>query len=155
MVVECVVKNYREVAILAYLDFKSYIQANYADLLHREITKFVNERHDGLGSHSLNVMSLCDQQVENIEVKSIRCNDAPGSLAKIDVNVTADIVTKGLDTRECEADGISKWFTIHIEAFLRDKLEILDGETWTEEYNPAKFDKLTACLLYTSDAADD
>ena len=73
-------KNRSVVVIMAYSDFKSYIQANYADLLHREISKFVNERYDDLGFHSLNVLSLCEQQVENIEVKSLRCSDAPGSL---------------------------------------------------------------------------
>lgn len=146
---------------MVYSDFKSYIQANYADLLHRKISKFVNEKHDGLGFHSLNVLSLCDQKVENIEVKSLRCNDAPGPLVKIDVNVTADIVTKGLGTREYEAGRVSKWFTVHIEAFLRDKLEILDEETWTEEYNPTKFDKLTALdeflipYIYAEDLEDE
>lgn len=56
---------------MAYQDFKSYIADKHKDLLHREISDYVKKHHDGLGFHGHNVMSLCDERIENIDVKSL------------------------------------------------------------------------------------
>ena len=73
---------------MAYQDFKSYIADKYMDLLYREISDYVGAHHDGIGFHGHSVLSLCEQRVENIEVKSLRCVAQPDPFVKIDVNVT-------------------------------------------------------------------
>ncbi len=103
---------------MAYQDFKSYIADKYMDLLHREISDYVGAHHDGIGFHGHNVLSLCEQRIENIDVKSIRCVDQPDPFVKIDVNVTADIVMEGLGTSKYDADRKTKWFTIHLDKYL-------------------------------------
>ena len=112
---------------MAYQDFKSYIVDKHKELLYREISDYVKHHHDGLGFHGHNVMSLCDERIENIDVKSLRCVDAPDPFVKIDVNATADIVMEGLGTSKYDADRKRRWFTVHVEASLRNGLEIIDS----------------------------
>lgn len=131
---------------MAYQDFKSYIADKYMDLLHREISDYVGTHHDGIGFHGHNVLSLCEQRIENIDVKSIRCVDQPDPFVKIDVNVTADIVMEGLGTSKYDADRKTKWFTIHLDVSLRKGMEI--RESTAEEYNPRKFEMTTALDEY-------
>lgn len=131
---------------MAYQDFKSYIADKHKELLYREISDYVKHHHDGLGFHGHNVMSLCDERIENIDVKSLRCVDAPDPFVKIDVNATADIVMEGLGTSKYDADRKTRWFTVHVEASLRNGLEIIDSSA--EEYNPAKFEMTTALDEY-------
>ena len=107
---------------MAYKDFKSYIQANYNDLLKEAITKYVNERHDGLGFHHINVLSLCKQDVEKVTVRTLTCHDDIGPLIKIDVHVSADIVTKGLGTSNYDADRKTRWFTVYLKVVLQNGL---------------------------------
>ena len=87
------------------------------------------------------MLSLCEQAVENIVVKSLRCFDARGSVFKMDVNLTADIVTMGLGSKKQEADRKEKWFTVHLKAVIRDNLQVLKDDVVTEEFNPVEFDK--------------
>ena len=131
---------------MAYQDFKSYIADKYMDLLHREISDYVSAHHDGIGFHGHSVLSLCEQRVENIDVKSLRCVDQPDPFVKIDVNVTADIVMEGLGTSKYDADRNTKWFTIHLDASLRNGIEIRSSSA--EEYNPQKFEMTTALDEY-------
>lgn len=131
---------------MAYQDFKSYIADKYMDLLHREISDYVEAHHDGIGFHGHSVLTLCEQRVENIEVKSLRCVDQPDPFVKIDVNVTADIVMEGLGTSKYDADRKTKWFTVHLDASLRNGLEIRNSSA--EEYNPQKFEITTALDEY-------
>lgn len=131
---------------MAYQDFKSYIADKYMNLLQREISDYVGAHHDGIGFHGHSVLSLCEQRVENIEVKSLRCVDQPGPFVKIDVNVTADIVMEGLGTSKYDADRKTKWFTVHLDASLRNGMEIRSSSA--EEYNPQKFEMTTALDEY-------
>lgn len=45
---------------MAYTDFKTYIQDKFADYLLKQVSAFDNEYHDGIGFHTLNVLSVCD-----------------------------------------------------------------------------------------------
>lgn len=126
-----------------YVDFKSYIQANYEELLKEEISKFVDKYHDGLGFHSINVISLCDQKIENIKVKSITCHDDIGPLIRVNIHASADIVSMGLGSSKYEADRKTRWFTVNMQAVLKNGLHniVILG---TEEYNPGRFEKQDA-----------
>ncbi len=143
-----------------YSDFKSYIRANYGEYLKQKLLQFVDANHDGQGFHSINVLSLCKQDIANLDIKSLKCNDLPGPFVKIDVNLTADIVTLGLGTKKYEADRKTRWFTVHLKANLRDGMELLKDETRTEEYAPGTFDRTTALdeylvpYVYTADLED-
>ena len=71
---------------MAYADFKSYFQDKYSDMLAEAIQSFVNKHHDGIGFHGINVLSIADQKVENIEVKSLVCHeDGIGDLLRMEV----------------------------------------------------------------------
>ncbi|WP_037350488.1 hypothetical protein [Selenomonas sp. oral taxon 137] len=132
---------------MAYTDFKSYLQANYINILEQEISAFVNQSHDGMGFHSINVLSLCKQKVENVEIKTLICHDDVGPLIKIEINLLADIVLLGLGTEKYEADRKTRWFTITVQAKLKNGLHdmmVLD----TEEYFGGKFDKEDALDEY-------
>ena len=41
-----------------YPDLKSYLQANYLDLMQQAVQRFVDSSYDGSGFHSINVLSL-------------------------------------------------------------------------------------------------
>lgn len=146
--------------MVKYSDFKSYIQDKYAVYLLRQISDFVNKNHDGQGFHTLNVLSICDQKVDNLSVKSLRCTDMPDPFVKIAVNLTADIVTMGLGTKKYEADRKTRWFTVTIVACLRDGMEIKEDQTTIEEYAPGTWDKTTALdefgvtYVYAADLED-
>lgn len=127
-----------------YNDFKSFIQTNFEDYLKKELTRFINENHDGLGFHSFNVLSICRQEVDNLEVKSIRCSDDIGPFIKVDVTLTADIILLGLGTKKYEADRKKRWFTVHIVARIGNSMVIAEDRTWIEEYSSGKFDKATS-----------
>ncbi len=145
---------------MAYADFKSYIQDKYADYLLKQVSDFVNQNHDGQGFHTLNVLSICDQEVDHLSVKSIRCTDMPDPFVKIAVNLTADIVTLGLGTKRYEAERKTRWFTVNIVACLRNGMEIKDDQTTVQEYAPGTWDKTTALdefgvpYVYTADLED-
>ncbi len=129
---------------MAYADFKSYIQVKHSEYLQEKVSDFVNKYHDGQGFHTLNVISICDQKVDNLVVKSIRCTDMPDPFIKIEVNLTADIVMMGLGTKTYEADRKTRWFTVTVVACLRNGMEIKDDQTKVKEYKPGTWDKTTA-----------
>lgn len=108
---------------MRYTDFKSYIQDNYEGLLRGEISKFVNNHHDGIGFHGYSVLSVCGQDVDNIQVHSVQCHDEGiGDLIRITVNVMADIVELGLGTRRYEACRKTRLFMVCLSAELKDGL---------------------------------
>lgn len=72
------------------------------ELFTSEIQKFVDGNFDGGGFHSINVLSLLKDKIENGEVKVLTCHDAPGPIVKMDVGLSADIVELGLGTKEYE-----------------------------------------------------
>lgn len=145
---------------MGYPDFKSYIQDKLSDLLKTKIATFVNENHDAHGFHSVNVLSLCDQEVDNVTVMSLRCTDKPGMNVEIAVNLTADIVMMGLGTKRYEADRKRRWFTVRLVALLRDGLKVDESNIQVTEYAPNTFDKSTALdeflvpYIYSADLED-
>ena len=143
---------------MAYTDFKTYIQDKFADYLLKQVSAFVNEYHDGIGFHTLNVLSVCDQEVDNLMVKSIRCTDMPDPFIKIEINATADIIMLGLGKKKYEADRKTRWFTVTVIACLKDgTMALNENETRIKEYAPGTWDKTTALdefgvpYVYTAD----
>lgn len=132
---------------MAYKSFKEYIENNYSNLLKNEIEEFVQKHHDGQGFHSLNVLSLLKQQVENLQVMSLSCRVDVEPRIEIDVHVKADIVSKGLGTSNYDADRKTRWFTVSLKAILMDGLH--DVETINvDEYYAGKYDKENALDAY-------
>lgn len=132
---------------MAYKSFKEYIETNYSDLLKHEIEGFVQGHHDGQGFHSLNVISLLKQQVENLQVMSLSCHVDIQPRIIIDVHVRADIVSKGLGTSDYNADRKTRWFTVCLKAILRNGLHDVEPVS-VDEYYSGKFDKENALDAY-------
>lgn len=131
-----------------YADFKSYIQDKYSLLLTEAIQKFVNEHHDGIGFHGFNVLSLSEQRIENIEVKSLVCHEEGiGDLLRMEVRTAADIVEMSLGTKKIEAGRKTRWFIVHMTAELNQGLH--DVKTYkTEENYYGEFDPEGALDAY-------
>lgn len=89
---------------MSYKSFKEYIEINYGDQLQEQVSQYVKNHHDGQGFHSLNVLSLLDQKIENLQVMSLSCRRDVGPRIEIDAHVKALIVTKGLGTKDYNAD---------------------------------------------------
>ena len=132
---------------MVYKSFKEYIEANYDDLLRTEIERYVQEHHDGQGFHSLNVLSLLKQKVENLQVMSLSCRSDAGPRIEIDVHVKADVVSKGLGTADYNADRKTRWFTVCLKAILRNGLHRVEVVS-VDEYYGGKFDKENALDAY-------
>lgn len=130
-----------------YKDFKSYIQANYGDLLQEKIQKYIDEHHDGRGFHAYGVISLLDQKIENMQVMSLTCREVLGPKVEIDVHVKADIVMQSLGTSKVEAGRKTRWFTVYITAVLRNGLHHVEAVNVDEYYN-GKFDIENALDAY-------
>lgn len=142
-----------------YPDLKSYLQANYAGLMKDAIQRFVDASYDGSGFHSINVLSLCRHEIDNLEVKALTCHDDIGPRVKMDVGVAADIVDLGMGTKRYESDRKRRWFTVYLRGNLVNGLtgvEVLD----TQEYHNGKFQKENALdqflvpYIYSADLED-
>lgn len=133
---------------MAYTDFKSYFQDKYSDMLAEAIQAFVNKHHDGIGFHGINVLSIADQKVENIEVKSLVCHeDGIGDLLRMEVRTAADIVEMSLGTKAIEAGRKTRWFIVHVTAELHQGLH--DVKVFrTEENYYGEFDPEGALDAY-------
>ena len=133
---------------MAYSDFKSYIQDKYCDVLTEAIQAFVNTHHDGIGFHGINVLSIAEQKVENVEVKSLVCHeDGIGDLLRMEVRTAADIVEMSLGTKAIEASRKTRWFIVHMTAELRHGLH--DVKVFrTEENYYGEFDPEGALDAY-------
>lgn len=126
---------------MAYKSFKKYIQENYNYVLQDAIQGYINKCYDGLGYHSLNVISLLRQWPDNVQVMTLTCHDDIGPRLTMDVHVCADIVSSGLGTVNYEADRKKRWFTIYLKGMLKDGLqnvEIIDVDEYQgNTYDPS------------------
>lgn len=132
---------------MAYKSFKEYIEVNYYDLLRTEIEGYVQKHHDGQGFHSLNVLSLLKQNVENLQVMSLSCRSDAGPRIEIDAHVKSVIVSKGLGTSDYVADRKTRWFTVYMKAVLRNGLHRVEAIS-VDEYYGGIFDKENALDAY-------
>lgn len=142
-----------------YPDLKSYIQANYRDLLVDEVQKFVDKSYDGNGFHSINVLSLCKYEIDNLVVKTLSCHDDIGPRIKIDITVSADIVELGIGTKRYEANRKTRWFTVYIQANLIDGLKdvvVLDTKEFYNQHweKESALDQFLVPYIYTADLED-
>ena len=64
----------------AYPDLKSYLHAKHKEILEEAVQKYVDGHLDGSGFHDLNVLSLTSYELDNFEIKSVRCKDELGVL---------------------------------------------------------------------------
>lgn len=134
--------------IVKYRDFKSYIQKNYYDDLSRGLQVYVDDFHDGIGFHGINVLSITEQKVDNIEVKSLLCRDEGlGDLIRMEARVSADIIEMSMGTKAVEAARKTRWFIVHMTAELKNGLHDLKVQK-VEEYYSAEFDPEGALDAY-------
>lgn len=126
-----------------YPDLKSYLQVNYKDLMQNAIQELVNNKYDGNGFHSINVLSLCKHEIDNLEVRALTCHDDIGPRINMDVGVAVDIVELGLGTTRYESSRKKHWFTVSLQGVLKDGLSNVQVLETSEIYN-GKFQKENA-----------
>lgn len=145
---------------MAYKDFKSYIQDKYGDLLTTAIKEYVDKHHDGIGFHGFNVLSLAEQKIENVEVKSLICHeDGIGDLLRIEARTAADIVEMSLGKKEIEAGRKTRWFIVHMTAELHEGLHDVKvyktEENYYGEFDPeGALDAYLVPYIHTSELED-
>lgn len=125
---------------MAYPNFKSYIQDKYESRLTASIEEFINLKHDGLGFHAYNVLSLCDQKIENLNIKYMVCHDDIGPMITMDIHCEADLVTMSLGINKTVAARKTMWFTVYAQAILANGLKDF-AVINVDEYNPDTFEK--------------
>lgn len=126
-----------------YPDLKSYLQVNYKDLMQNAIQELVNNKYDGNGFHSINVLSLCKHEIDNLEVRALTCHDDIGPRINMDVGVAVDIVELGLGTTRYESSRKKHWFTLSLQGVLKDGLSNVQVLDTSEIYN-GKFQRENA-----------
>lgn len=127
----------------SYPDLKSYLYDKHKELLEDAVQKYVDKHLDGSGFHSLNVLSLTAYEIDNFEIRSVRCKDELGDLINIDVIISVDVIELGLGTKKYEADRKNRWFIITVRGDLSNKLNDL-CVLKTTEYFDKKFVKESA-----------
>lgn len=127
----------------SYPDLKSYLYAKHKELLEDAVQKYIDKHLDGNGFHNLNVLSLTAYELDNFEIKSVRCKDELGDLINMDVIISADVVELGLGTKKYEADRKNRWFIVTVRGDLSSKFSALCVMN-TTEYFDKKFVKDSA-----------
>ncbi len=127
----------------SYPDLKSYLYAKHKDILEDAVQKYVDKHLDGIGFHSLNVLSLTAYELDNFEIKSVRCKDEPGDLINIDIIISVDVIELRLGTKIYEADRKNHWFIVTVRGDLINKFNDLCVLN-TTEYFDKKFVKESA-----------
>lgn len=136
------------------------MEANYKHIIEKSILEFVNRTHDGIGFHSLNVLSVCNQKVDSIAIKYLSCHEEFGDLIAMDATVSADIITMGLGANSYEADRKTKWFIVHMHGELIKGLHDV-GVYRVEEYFKTEFikegalDEYMIPYIYTDDLEEE
>ena len=120
----------------SYASLKEYFEVNFEDLLQNKLKKYIDENLDGNGFHEFNVYSLAKYEIDNFEIKSIRCFDQPYDLIKIRIIASADVIQLGLGTNRYEVDRRNHWFTIDAKGDLTMLICLL--QVFLRSYNLAK-----------------
>ena len=126
-----------------YTDLKSYLYAKHKELLEHAVQNYIDKHLDGRGFHNLNILSLTTYELDNFEIKSVRCKDELGDLINIDVIISVDVIENGLGTKKYEADRKNRWFIVTVRGDLGSNLSDL-CELNTTEYFDKKFVKESA-----------
>ena len=139
-----------------YPDLKSFVQANYLELITNSIQNFVDKNLDAHGFHSINVYSLVPFEVQNPQVMTVKCEEAGLKDINMKIGVAADVVQMSLGTKKVESDRKKRWFYVIVKSDIDEKLqnpELMD----VKEYFNGSFDPVNALdqfllpYIYTAD----
>ena len=92
-----------------YPDLKSFVQANYLDLITDSIQKFVDKNLDSHGFHSINVYSLVPFEVRNPQVMTVKCQEVGLQDIQMKIGVAAEVVQMSLGTKKVLCDCQSQY----------------------------------------------
>ena len=106
-----------------YPDLKSFVQANYLDLITDSIQKFVDKNLDSHGFHSINVYSLVPFEVRNPQVMTVKCQEVGLQDIQMKIGVAAEVVQMSLGTKKVESDRKTRWFYVIVKANIDEKLQ--------------------------------
>ncbi|MBE6011203.1 MAG: helix-turn-helix transcriptional regulator [Lachnospiraceae bacterium] len=126
---------------MAYKDFKSYLYANYKELIQIHIEAFINKNYNELGLSYVREFSLCPRTVEGIEIKSLCCHEDVDSRIRMEIYCDVKLVTLGFEKVKVQTNKIIKYFTVYAQATLSNKLEDFCIDN-IKECNPDEFDKV-------------
>lgn len=107
---------------MAYADFKSYIQANYENVLLEEVSKYINENDSVHVVNPISAIPLCEQKVDNLQIKTMFCHNDVGASIKMDIHCSVDIMSLSFDKLESDVGWRTRSFTVYVKAILKNGL---------------------------------
>lgn len=86
---------------------------------------YMKEHRNSLGVYSYVVLDMSYIELDDIHVRSVCFHQGEGNLLNFSASVQADVILKGIGTRDYEADQQSVWFTVHFTGYLLAGLNLV------------------------------
>lgn len=106
-------------------NFETYLEKNYYNDIFEAIKMYMKEHRNSLGVYSYVVLDMSYIELDDIHVRSVCFHQGEGNLLNFSASVQADVILKGIGTRDYEADQQSVWFTVHFTGYLLAGLNLV------------------------------
>lgn len=106
-------------------NFETYLEKNYYNNIFEAIKTYMKEHKNSLGVYSYVVLDMSYIELDDIHVKSVCFHQDEGNLLNFSASVQADVILKGIGTRDYEADQQSVWFTVDFTGYLLAGLNLV------------------------------
>ena len=98
--------------------FEKYLESTYYNEIFQAIKNYMWSHKNSLGLYSYVVLDMSYIELDDIHVKSVSFHQSDGNLLEFNASVQADIILKGLGTRDYEADTQEVWFSVIFTGYL-------------------------------------
>lgn len=139
-----------------YKSFERYLETKYYNEMFNAIKNYMWSHKNSLGLYSYVVLDMSYIELDDIHVRSVSFHKGEGNVLTFNASVEADVILKGLGTRDYEADQQQVWFSVSFAGHLLAGLNMVTI-TGVDLYSKDKFnaeDSLSKFLvpyLYSKD----
>lgn len=105
--------------------FEKYLEQNYYNEIFKAIKNYMWSHKNSLGLYSYVVLDMSYIELDDIHIKSVSFHQGGGNLLEFNASVQADIILKGLGTRDYEADEQTVWFSVAFSGYLLNGLNMV------------------------------
>ena len=139
-----------------YKSFEKYLESKYYNEMFKAIKNYMWSHKNSLGLYSYVVLDMSYIELDDIHVRGVSFHKGEGNVLSFKASVEADVILKGLGTRDYEADQQQVWFSVSFTGHLLAGLNMVTI-TGVDLYSKDKFkaeDSLSKFLvpyLYSKD----